>query len=297
VGPGDTVLTTANAGFYSSAATYATGAIPIYVDVDPETFTMSPAALARALPLRPKAVVVTHLYGRLAAIEEIVALSAAVGASVIEDCAQAHGASRTGRRAGSFGTFGCFSFYPTKNLGAAGDGGALVTNDNDLADRARRLRQYGWATKYEVGLHGGRNSRLDEVQAAVLNDKLPHLDAWNAERRDIARQYVKGLRTLPLRLPPSLREEYVAHLFVVATTHRDSLRAHLAAEGIGSEIHFPIPDHLQPISRGANVLADVPVSEAACQTVLSLPCFPGIVQLEIDRIIGAVARYFRGAVA
>ncbi len=286
--PGDRVAVVANAGFYGSTAVRAIGAVPVYVDIDPATLQMSPAALSEVLRLRPTAVIATHLYGLLSDIEAIVAVATEGGVPVIEDCAQAHGARRDGKRAGSFATIGCFSFYPTKNLGAVGDAGGIVTNDPALAARIRRLRQYGWAAKYHVKTAGGRNSRLDEIQAAVLGDRLPHLDAWNAERRSIAARYVAGLAGLPLTCPPSLTEDYVAHLFVIQVEDRDRFREHMAARGVSTDVHYPVPDHHQ-LAYGPEQHPPLAATERACERVVTLPLFPGLADADIDTVIEAVA--------
>ncbi len=293
VGAGDRVALVANAGYYGSIATKLVGAVPLYVDIDEATMTMEAAQLARALESRPKAVIVTHLYGRLANIEELCALAERAGVPLIEDCAQAHGAMRSGRKAGSFGTLGCFSFYPTKNLGALGDGGAVVTNDEVLAARLRQLRQYGWKSKYHVDLPGGRNSRLDEMQAAILRARLVWLDEWNASRREIARRYSAAFSALPLAVPAPVDEAYVAHLYVVRSGEREALRAHLAARGVATDIHYPVADHRQTVAMsGVSVGGGLPVTEQACRGVLSLPCFPGLSAAEVDEVIASVASYF-----
>ncbi|MRR13653.1 DegT/DnrJ/EryC1/StrS family aminotransferase, partial [bacterium] len=188
-GPGTEVVTVANAGGYTTTACLAAGATPVFADVDAETLEMSPRALEQVLSPSTKAVVITHLYGQMAEVEALSALARSRGIAVIEDCAQAHGAVRGDKKAGSFGDLACFSFYPTKNLGALGDGGAIVTDNRELAERCTMLRQYGWAGKYDARIAGGRNSRLDEMQAAVLLVKLPHLDGWNERRRAIAAHY------------------------------------------------------------------------------------------------------------
>jgi len=293
VAPGDTVVAAANAGFYGSAAIRAIGAEPLYADVDPVSLTLAPQALEAALAAQPRAVIVTHLYGQLADVEALAALCRSAGAALVEDCAQAHGASRGGRRAGSFGDVSCFSFYPTKNLGALGDAGAVATNDPALAERVRSLRQYGWTAKYTVSAPGGRNSRMDEIQAAVLRQKLPGLDAANAARRAIAGRYNAAFRDLPLTLPPSLGEDYAAHLYVVRTPRRDELAGHLRADGVGSAVHYPVPDHRQPAWPGARTCGPLPVTEAACASVLSLPCFPGLPQDDVDRVVAAVRAFFQ----
>ena len=286
---GSRVATVANAGYYACTAIDAIGALPVFVDVD-DSLTMSPAALARVIA-DVDAIVVTHLYGRLAAIETIVELAAHHAKPVVEDCAQAHGAARGGWRAGSFGTLGCFSIYPTKNLGALGDAGAIVTSDDALAEGVLALRQYGWTTKYEVSRRGGRNSRLDELQAAVLRAKLPHLDAWNAERRTIAARYRAALDDGSLLLPADAGDADVAHLFVVRHKDRAALRNALDAAGIGSGVHYPIPDHRQRVR--ARDEPALPMTEAACAEVLTLPCFPGLGAAAVDRVVGAVREFAR----
>jgi dTDP-4-amino-4,6-dideoxygalactose transaminase len=295
VGPSDRVVVVANAGFYGSTAIHGIGALPHYVEIDRDTLTMSAAALEEALASRPSAVVVTHLYGRLAAIEPIVAAATGAGIPVIEDCAQAHGAARSGARAGSFGTLGCFSFYPTKNLPAVGDGGALVTSDSALAERIRRLRQYGWGAKYQVETKGGRNSRLDEVQAAVLNDRLPWLETWNEERRSIAQRYVRGLAGMPVDLPPSFGSDSVAHLFVLGVDDRNVFRDDLREAGVATDVHYPVADHLQPAYATEQAHLSLPVTERACRRVVSLPCYPGMSDAQIGTVIDAIGRRFAKA--
>lgn len=292
VGPGGKVVCAANAGFYGSTAIGLVGAQPLYADIDDNTLTLAPAALEAALRERPAAVIATHLYGQLAHIEAIARLCRAAGVPLVEDCAQAHGAASDGRRAGSFGDIGCFSFYPTKNLGALGDGGAVVCNDADLAARVRSLRQYGWSTKYEVARLGARNSRLDELQAAVLRERLKHLDRQNAQRRAIARRYQAAFEGLPLALPASTGDDSVAHLYVVRTPQREALRAHLQQAGIGTDVHYPIPDHRQPAWQGRFERVALPVTEAACAQVVSLPCFPGLADADVERVAAAVRGFF-----
>lgn len=283
------VVAVANAGFYSSTAIHAVGATPLYVDIDAALLTLCPQKLREALAQKPAAIIVTHLYGQLANIEEILAIADAAGVPVLEDCAQAHGARRNGKQAGSFGTIACFSFYPTKNLGALGDGGAIVTNDDTLAGKVRQLRQYGWSSKYTVAVPGGRNSRLDEMQAAILRVKLPHLDQWNAQRRAIAARYNSAFKSLPLQLPASVGEDYVAHLYVVRSDDRAGLAAFLKEQGVTTDIHYPIADHHQPAYQSSCTL---PVTESACDQVISFPCFPGLTDEEVGRVIDAVTRFF-----
>lgn len=291
VGAGDRVVTVANAGFYSSTAIYAVGATPVYADINPITLTLDPSALQKAMASKPAAIIVTHLYGYLAAIEEIIHIAASAGVPLIEDCAQAHGARRNDRLAGSFGAIGCFSFYPTKNLGALGDGGALVTNDTQLAERVRQLRQYGWSRKYNVSIAGGRNSRLDEMQAAILRAKLPFLDVWNAQRRSIAERYNHAFAPLDVKMPTSLGDDYVAHLYVLQMRGRKNMAAFLQKRQIATDIHYPVPDHLQE-AYDVSLSHTLPFTEAACDSVISLPCFPGMSDEQVGQVIAAVQAYF-----
>ena len=191
-------------------------------------------------------------------------------------------------RAGSVGDVACFSFYPTKNLGGIGDGGAVVTSDRELLERLKSLRQYGWETKYHVVRSGGRNSRLDEIQAAVLSAKLPYLDGWNARRRDIAARYSTAISHPKITCPPVRGEEYVAHLYVVTCEDRADLQKHLSAAEISSDIHYPIPDHLQPAMAGLMPGSSLPVTEHLAGHILTLPCFPELTDAEVDRIIARV---------
>jgi dTDP-4-amino-4,6-dideoxygalactose transaminase len=287
--PGDSVAVTANAAMYGTSAVLACGGEPIFVDINLVDSTLDPQQLARLLEsgMPIKAVIVTHLYGRLAAIEEIVSLCAKYDIRLIEDCAQAHGAARGGRKAGAFGDIASFSFYPTKNLGALGDGGAVVCRNEEIARRARQLRQYGWTKKYENGLRGGRNSRLDEIQARMLSLMLPLLDGWNDRRREIANRYSKEIRNAKIKVPDSAGSEYVAHLYVIRTDARDALKSHLDAHGIQTEIHYPTPDHRQPCH--ADRYADVHLSrtEDDCASVLTLPCFPELTDDEVERVVSA----------
>ena len=286
VAAGDEVATVANAAMYSTLAIRAIGALPRYVDVDDTDLLMSPPALAARLRPAVRAVLVTHLYGRLAPMEDILPIAAARGVPVVEDCAQAHGATRATLRAGAYGAAGCFSFYPTKNLGALGDGGAVVARDAAVDARVRSLRQYGWAAKYHVGQAGGRNSRLDELQAAFLRARLESLDAENARRRAIVDAYAEGISHPAIRPPRRAGADCAAHLAVVRSPQRDALRRHLAEHGIGSEVHFPVPDHRQPGGAEADP-APLPVTERACGEVLSLPCFPGLTDDEVAAVVSA----------
>jgi dTDP-4-amino-4,6-dideoxygalactose transaminase len=207
------------------------------------------------------------------------------GITLIEDCAQAHGARIGTARAGALGDIGCFSFYPTKNLGALGDGGAVTTQDARLAERVRALRQYGWDGKYRVVLPGGRNSRLDEIQAALLRVRLPGLEHENARRRQVVQAYAHGIHQPRIHVMPAAGETCVAHLAVVRSPQRERLRAFLAEAGIGTDVHYPIADHQQPAHRARTGDIRLPVTERACAEVLSLPCFPGLTEDEVAHVI------------
>ncbi|MDA2923382.1 DegT/DnrJ/EryC1/StrS family aminotransferase [Acidobacteria bacterium AH-259-L09] len=291
VSRGDKVATVANAGMYSTTAISAVGALPLYVDVDPATMNMDPNALATALSGNVQAIIITHLYGQMAEMPHLIRIASAAGIPVVEDCAQAHGAHLNGKRAGAWGSLGCFSFYPTKNLGALGDAGGVVTRDLELAERLRMLRQYGWEAKYQSVLAGGRNSRLDEIQAAILRAKLPYLEGWNERRRKIAKAYTEGLADLDLSRPSNFGTDYVAHLYVVSTPFRDQLAADLAGRGVRTEIHYPTPDHLQESVRGMSSADwDLPVTEQLSREILTLPCFPEMTKVEVEQVIEAVRR-------
>lgn len=294
VAPGDEVVVAANAAMYGATAIQACRAEPHFVDVLPGEATLDPLAVEAALRTRPavKAILVTHLYGRLARMDEICRIARAHGVAIVEDCAQAHGArSRDGRRAGAFGDIASFSFYPTKNLGAIGDGGAVVCRDAALDARVRQLRQYGWIGKYTNALPGGRNSRLDEIQAAMLSTMLPLLDGWNARRREIGSRYVADIRNDAIELPPPSGEDDVRHLFVVRSDRRQALRDHLAAAGIQTDIHYPVPDHRQPCHAGRYGDVALPVTERDAERVLTLPCFPEMTDDEVSAVIQACNRF------
>ena len=289
-GPGLEVVEVANAGMYDATAILAVGARAVFADIEPAGMTMDPRSLERVIGPETAAVVVTHLYGQLADMERLLAVTRARAVPLIEDCAQAHGAERNGRRAGAAGAIGCFSFYPTKNLGGLGDGGALLAQDAEIAERLRRLRQYGWRSRY-VSEAYGRNSRLDEIQAAVLRAKLPRLDGWNARRREIVAAYRDAARD-SLVYPDPAGRDYVGHLCVVRSSGRDALRVHLERCGIRTDIHYPVPDHWQPAMR--DHLGDqipLPQTEAAAAEVLTLPCFPELTGGEIARVCAALAEF------
>jgi dTDP-4-amino-4,6-dideoxygalactose transaminase len=294
IAPGDYVGVVANAAMYATSAVLACGAQPVFIDVGPELLLMDPHALETVLASgqRLDAIVITHLYGRLAPITELLNLCRAHDVLVVEDCAQAHGAALAdGRRAGSFGDAASFSFYPTKNLGALGDGGAVVTRDPNIADRVRQLRQYGWTSKYTSALAGGRNSRLDEMQASFLLVMLPMLDAWNRRRREIANRYSRHITNANIHVPPVSESNYVAHLYVVQTGERERLRAHLSASSVQTEVHYPLPDHRQPCFEGRHASVTLPNTEYAAGRVLTLPCFPEMTDDEVKQVIDACNQF------
>lgn len=294
VGPGDEVITVPNAGVPGVAAIVLTGACPVLVDVDEDSCNMDPAGLEAAITPRTRAVLPVHLYGRTAALAPLLEIAGRHGVAVVEDCAQSHGARYAGRVTGTLGRVGCFSFYPTKNLGACGDGGAVITDDDDLAQRLRRLRVYGWSRKYYSETPGGTNSRLDELQAALLRVKLRHLEEWNGARRQRAAWYGELLPGRPAGPLPG--EDHVYHLYVVRSPRRDALQAYLRARGIGTDVHYPLPAHLQPVYRPLGYAEGAfPVSERLAREVLSLPMYPELTCAEVEAVAAAVRSFEEGA--
>lgn len=292
IGAGKRVAIVANAGFYSATALLSIGAIPVFVDVDADTHLLNLDQLRNlARSGKIDAAIVTHLFGLMADMAAIRRIADEAGIPVIEDCAQSHGAQRGGRRAGSIGHAAAFSFYPTKNLGALGDGGAVVTSDAAIAAKVTSLRQYGWTSKYRTGAQGGRNSRLDEVQAAVLLAKLPRLDGWNKRRRGIATRYSSGITHPRIKCPPVRGSEYVAHLYVVTCEDRPSLRQHLEVAGIATDVHYPLPDHQQLALQGMGPAPRLPVTENLAETALTLPCFAELTDSEVAFVIEHVNRW------
>ena len=280
-GPGDEVLTAANAGGYTTAAARRLGCEVRYAEVDSTTLGLSAATVEEALTEATRAVVATHLYGLMCDVEGIVELCRDKGVGVVEDCAQAAGARRGGQRAGAFGDVAAFSFYPTKNLAAIGDGGAVVTDDAAVDERVRALRQYGWSEKYRADVAGGWNSRLDELQAAVLRVGLIRLDARNERRREIVSRYAEALPSSAGRFVRSDGEDFVAHLAVIVAEERDRVRAALEGAGIGTDVHYPVADYDQAAWR-----ADVslPVTDHAVEHVLTVPCYPELTDDEVERV-------------
>jgi dTDP-4-amino-4,6-dideoxygalactose transaminase len=296
VGPGAAVATVSHTAVATVAAIEMVGAVPVLVDIDPLTYTMDPAELAEVLARPPaglppiRAVIPVHLYGQPAEMDPILAACARHDATVIEDCSQAHGAMLGGRRVGTMSDIATFSLYPTKNLGALGDGGVIATRDAATASRLAALRQYGWRTHY-ISEAIGVNSRLDEMQAAILRAKLPHLDAQNARRRAIAAAYDVAVADAGWAAP--VRREGVAHVYhqyVVRVAERASVQAALRGMGVGTGVHYPVPVHLQPAYLGRVALGPggCVETEAASREVMSLPMYPELGDAEVERVCGAL---------
>jgi dTDP-4-amino-4,6-dideoxygalactose transaminase len=297
IGAGKTVATVSHTAVATVAAIEMTGARALLLDIDPATYTMDVAALAEALARPPRgieridAILPVHLYGQPADLAAIAPLAGRHGATLIEDCAQCHGARFDGQPAGSVGAVACFSFYPTKNLGALGDGGMVTTSDDALAAELRAIREYGWRGRRYVSERTGVNSRLDELQAAILRVKLASLAQDNARRRAIAARYDAGLAGLQLTLPARApRVEHVFHQYVVRSPRRDALRAALQEAGIGTNIHYPMPIHLQPAYRGRIAIGATGLAETerAANEILSLPMYPQLADAQVDRVVAAL---------
>ncbi|MBI2838457.1 MAG: DegT/DnrJ/EryC1/StrS family aminotransferase [Acidobacteria bacterium] len=295
--PLDSVITVANVSAPTAAAIVSAGARPVFVDVDLDTHTMDPRKLEEYLrrgggPGGVSAVIPVHLYGQPADMDPILHVAREHGLRVIEDACQAHGTEYKGRRVGSIGDAGCFSFYPTKNLGAYGDGGMVVTNDDAVAAELRMLRSYGETVKYRNSMHG-INSRLDEIQAAVLRVKLRHLDRWNSVRHFHATLYSGRLKGLDLETPVERRDaSHIYHLYVVRTAKRESLQVWLGERGIGTSIHYPLPLHLQQAYEELGYRkGDLPVTERCCHEVLSLPMYPELSGEAIEYVCDAIRAF------
>jgi dTDP-4-amino-4,6-dideoxygalactose transaminase len=292
VGPGDQVITVAHTAVATVAAIALTGATPVLVDIDPATYTMNPHALEAAVTPATKAVIPVHLYGHPAEMDAILEFARGHGLAVIEDCAQAHGASCMGRPVGTLGDLGCFSFYPTKNLGALGDGGAVIGDNPGLLERVRLLREYGWtpAARY-VSMIPGMNSRLDELQAAVLRVKLRYLAEENETRRSLAARYAELLADAVTTPVEAHACRHVYHLYVVRAPARDAVRRRLEELGVGSGIHYPTPIHRQPAYAQGSVIAhDLAETERAATEILSLPLQPHLSVRQIERVAQALGQ-------
>ncbi|MCI0479383.1 DegT/DnrJ/EryC1/StrS family aminotransferase, partial [Candidatus Uhrbacteria bacterium] len=292
IGPGDEVIVPANTFIATAEAASMTGGTPVFVDIDPATHHLDVKDLDRAATARTKAVAVVHLFGMAADVEAVKAWAAPKGIAVVEDTAQGHGAMcPNGRMAGTSGAVGCFSFYPTKNLGAFGEGGAAVTDDDALAGRLRAIRAHG-ATVQNRHETFGTNLRMEALQGALLNVRLPRLAAAADRRRAIADRYRAGLAGLALALPPDVGPRHVYHLFVIATDRRDDLKAHLASKGIGAAIHYPTACPDQPVYASRGIAGSCPNATAAASRILSLPMFAEMTDAEADETVAAVRAFF-----
>ena len=289
IGPGDEVVTVSMSFIATAWPLLYLGARPVFVDIDPDSRTMDPASLEAAVTERTKAIVLVHLYGQCADMDAILEIAGRYGIPVVEDCAHVPGGEYKGRRAGSMGTIACFSFYPTKNLGALGEAGAVTTNDAELARRVRTLRDHGQSRRY-VHDFIGYNYRMDGIQGAVLSAKLKHLDSWNERRRSIAAEYSRRLANCDVILPREVTEgRHVYHLYVIRDKERDALAEALSARGVATSLHYPIPIHLQGPFRGAGFAdGDLPVTEELARTCLSLPLYPELTADQLDHVVAAV---------
>lgn len=301
IGPGDEVITTPFSFFATAGVIARVGATPVFADVDPVTLNIDPAAIAARITDRTRAIIPVHLYGQMAEMAPIMSVARPRGIAVIEDAAQAIGARHGGSRAGSIGDYGCFSFFPTKNLGGWGDGGMIVTNDAARADKLRALRVHGETVKYYHSFVGG-NFRLDALQAAVLLAKLPHLDGWTEARIANAALYTRLLEPVAkrsgrrLQLPTVITGRHVFNQYVIRVAGRDRMRAAMDAAGIGTAVYYPLPLHLQECFAGLGYRAgDLPVSERAAGKVLALPIFPELTEEQIRHVAAMIGQLVAAA--
>jgi dTDP-4-amino-4,6-dideoxygalactose transaminase len=292
IGSGDEVITTPLSAAYSALAIMMAGARPVFADVDTARLTIDPARIERAVGPRTRAIMPVHLYGQAADMTAIEAVAARHHLAIVEDCCQAHLGTAAGRPVGTIGAAGAFSFYPTKNLGALGDGGAVVTNDRALAERITRLRNGGQTDRYHHA-EFGVNTRLDEMQAAILRARLPWLNRWTERRRALARQYRERLARGSVDVPPQFDPGHVYHLFVVRSSARDALQVHLAAHGIETLIHYPVSIADQP-AMAAAAPAPCPEAARACGEVISLPLYPALDDADVEFVAAAVSAFTKG---
>lgn len=290
---GDEVITSPHTFFATAEAIACIGALPVFVDIDPLTFTIDPRAIENRITAKTRAIIPIHMYGQCADMDPITQLAENRGIAIIEDACQAHGALYKGRKSGSLGAAGCFSFYFTKNLGGYGEGGIVTTNSDEIAEGVRLCRNHGHSSKYEHSVIG-YNGRLDEIQAAILRIKLQMLDHYNQRRRDLADSYRLLLKDLPLQLPVEAEgRRHVYHLYVIRSRDRDGLMEHLTANGIGTGIHYRNPVHLQKaMSYRGYRRGDIPVAEQVCEEILSLPMYPELSRDDQDYIAAAVRDFF-----
>jgi len=298
VGPGDEVITVPNTFIATAEAITYCGAKPVFIDIDEETYNMNPALLERAITPRTKAVIPVHLYGQMADMDPIMEIARKHKLAVVEDASQAHGAEYKGKRAGTIGDVGCFSFYPGKNLGACGEGGACVTNNPDLKAKIAMFREHGQAKKYYHTVIGW-NGRLDGIQGAILSIKLKHIEKWTEARRAHARAYTQAFANVHGVLTPKEASyaRHVYHLYVLRVKNRDQVLKNLAEKGIHCAIHYPLPLHLQPcFSYLGYKPGAFPVAEAAATEVLSLPVYPELTEAQLDEVVDAVRSFFQSSV-
>lgn len=299
VGPGDEVITTPFTFYATAGAIERVGAKPVFTDIEKDTFNIDPNLIEAKITGKTRAIIPVHLYGCPADMGPIVELAGKYQLKVIEDGAQSLGALYKGRKVGAIGDMGCLSFFPTKNLGAFGDGGAVLTSDPELAEKVRMLRVHGAKTKYYHELPGC-NSRLDELQAAILRVKMPYLEGWNRRRREIASRYrdkLSGLEEKGMLMLPKTPDyaEHVFHQYTIQLEDRDGLRDYLKQQGVGSTVYYPVPLHLQKVFQPLGYKeGDFPVAEAACRKVLSLPMFPELTDDEVEHVSNLIINYFNG---
>lgn len=295
IGPGDDVILPAMSFIATAEPIVLLGARPVFVDIDPRTYTLDPEKVKQKITPKTKAIIAVHLYGQPADMETLSKISVQARVPLIEDMAQAIGAEQGGKRAGGFGVLACLSFFPTKNLGACGDGGAVLTSSHELAERLRQLRNHGAKIKYHHEAIG-YNSRLDEIQSAILRIKLKHLEAWNDQRQKLAIVYSQELSNLPLTLPFEAKErKHVYHLYSIQTPQRDSLRDYLAKKRIATGLHYPTPLHLQPALKFlGGKRGDYPRSEQLADQTLSLPLHPHMSIDHVHRVVQSIRTFFKG---
>ena len=293
IGYGDEVITVSHTAVATVAAIEASGAKAVLVDIDPNFYTLNPNQLEMVLTKRTKAVIAVHLYGNAVDLDSVLSFCKANKIFLIEDVSQAHGAKYKGKRLGSIGDIGCFSCYPTKNLGAIGDAGLVTTNNLDLANKVRMIREYGWRNR--TSMFPGRNSRLDELQAAILRIKLKYLDSDNQKRRDTAKFYYDNLSLLPIEFPKiSMNVESVFHLFVINVANQKKLIDYLKKEGVMAGIHYPLPVHLHPAYKDRVVISkDMSVTEGIVKKIVSLPIYPELSHSDTKLIVNAMKKFFK----
>ena len=288
IGPGDEVITTPFTYIAPAEAIHIVGAKITFADIHPRTFQIDPADVARRMTPRTKAIIPVHLFGQPAPLRELQTF----GVTLVEDCAQAIGATYDNRPVGGFGAIGCFSFYPTKNLGAAGDGGLVVTNDEALARKLRMLRVHGIERRYYHDLHG-YNSRLDDLQAAILRVKLKHLPAWNSRRAAIAARYDAALKDLPVQTPQTTSGSHIYHVYAILTERRDALQKHLESRGVPTIIYYPQPLHLQNVYADLGYKpGDFPAAESVSKQILPLPIYPELTDAQVDYVAASIREFF-----